>query len=73
MGMTERQYMDEAREFYFRLMVKPTIFLISLLVAGTIIDTMIGTNNAAKIIFAGVGGLGYLIQYYKETFSPKTK
>ncbi len=71
MGMTKREMMSEGREFYFKVMFKPTLFLVSLVIVGWVLDSILGTNNSAKLIFIGIGGLGYLIQYYKETFSLK--
>ncbi|MGA2973107.1 MAG: hypothetical protein ABSE39_10895 [Candidatus Bathyarchaeia archaeon] len=34
-------------------------------VVGTMLDGFLGTKNMFAIIFAGVGGIGVIIYYYK--------
>lgn len=50
--------------------VIPIIVLIGLYVTATIIDSMLQLNNQTfKIIFTGVGGIGFFIYYFKRKMS----
>jgi len=50
--------------------VIPVIVLIGLYVTASIIDSMLHLNNETfKIIFTGVGGIGFFIYYFKRKMS----
>jgi len=50
--------------------VIPLIILIGLYATASVIDAMLHLNNETfKIIFSGVGGVGYFIYYFKRKMS----
>ncbi|MFH1224628.1 MAG: hypothetical protein V1676_02380 [Candidatus Diapherotrites archaeon] len=66
MGMTERQYFDEARELIFDFFVSPIIVLVSMFVVGSFIDSFLNAQNTFSLIFTAVGGLLLVVRYYKK-------
>ena len=66
MGMKQKEYEEAVRELGFKFMVKPSIILIGMAVIGSIVDSFLKTQNTFAIIFAGVGGIAFLIDYYKK-------
>jgi membrane associated rhomboid family serine protease len=45
--------------------VVPVLILVGMYVVGTVLDGFLGTKNMFAMIFAGVGGVGVIIFYYK--------
>jgi hypothetical protein len=51
------------------LIVIPVIIMLGLYITGAVVDSMLQTNITFKILFAGVGGIPFLIYYYKKKIS----
>lgn len=49
--------------------VVPVVILIGMYVVGTMLDGFLGTKNSFALIFAGVGGVGVIIYYYKVVWA----
>jgi F0F1-type ATP synthase assembly protein I len=52
--------------------VVPIVILVGMYAVGTMLDAFLGTKNIFAIIFAGVGGVGVIILYYKVVWAKAT-
>ena len=62
--MKQKEYEDACRELVFRFIAKPAIILLGMYLIGAFIDTFAKTQNTFSIIFAAVGGIGYIASYF---------
>ena len=47
----------------------PVIILVGMYVVGIMLDSFLGTKNMFSMIFAGVGGVGVVIYYYRVVWA----
>jgi len=45
------------------------VVLLGIFIAGVILETLFGFPGATKYIFLGVGGIGFLIYYFRKKIS----
>lgn len=51
----------------YRFIVKPMIILLGIYIASVLVDSMLGLNNQTfQLVFTGVGGVPFLIYYFKK-------
>lgn len=66
-GMSQRKYEDIIREDYYRFVVRPAIVLVGIYIVSVLLQTFLNINyEYFEIIFTGIGGVPYLIYYYKK-------
>lgn len=56
----------EQQQIVFRFIVAPVIILLGVYVAGTFVESLFGVPKAATYIFAGVGGVGFVVVYFRN-------
>ncbi len=65
--MSAKEYEETVRYYVFHLLVYPLIIIFSILIIGQFIESGFGYNlKVAKIILAGIGGIGYFIWYFRN-------
>jgi hypothetical protein len=65
--MTKRQYENIIREDFYRLLGFPLIILVSLYIIAIILQMFLKMNyDYFPILFTGIGGVPFLIFYYKR-------
>lgn len=66
--MSKRHYENAARYWYFQLVVFPVMAIIGMYIVGVVIESLFFNTSGtiAPKIFAGVGGVGYFIIYFKK-------
>jgi hypothetical protein len=61
---------DRVKKAVEDFIVIPVIILLGLYVTAAFIDTMLLTpNQTFRIIFAGIGGIGYFVYYFRKKIS----
>ena len=66
-GMSQREYEDTIRDDIYRFIVRPTIVLIGVYVVSMLLEMFLDIDyEYFKIIFTGIGGIPYLIYYYRK-------
>jgi len=59
--------MSESEKDIYRFIVKPMIILLGIYIVSVLVDSMLGLNNETfKLVFTGIGGVPFLIYYYKK-------
>jgi hypothetical protein len=66
--MNKKQYENEFRKYWFRLVVKPAIFLFGIYIASELINMFMKNDLFKDIILYG-GIIGFLIVYFKKELS----
>jgi len=54
------------------LIVIPVVIVLGLFITGAVVDSMLQTTYTFKILFAGVGGIPFLIYYFRKKISEYT-
>ena len=63
--MSQREYEDTFRYWYFNLIAYPLLLCIGIYVVGVTIETLFDYDlGVGKTIFVGIGGIGYFIWYF---------
>ena len=65
-GLTQREYENLAREDWYRFAVKPVTIILGIFIVSVILEAILNINGIFKWIFTGIGGVPYLIWYYKR-------
>ena len=66
-GLSQRDYENIAREDWYRFAVKPAMVLFGIYVVSVILQTIMHISwEVFPYIFTGIGGIPYLIFYYKK-------
>jgi hypothetical protein len=61
---------DKIDKAIYDFIILPAIVLIGLYITAALIDTMLGTPNSTfRILFVGVGGILYFINYFRRKMS----
>ena len=65
--MSQREYEDTVREDIYRFIVRPMIVLIGIYIVSMLLEMFLDIDyEYFKIIFTGIGGIPYLIYYYRK-------
>ena len=71
-GFSRRQYENIVREDGYRFVVKPVIAIIGIYIVSIILQTIMELSwEPFPYIFTGIGGIPYLIFYYKKELGYK--
>ncbi len=66
-GLTEKQYLNVARNDWYRFVVKPVMILFGLYIVASLLKIFFKIDyELFPALFTGIGGLGYLIYYFKK-------
>jgi len=70
-GMSQRRYEDTVREDWYRFVVKPVTVLIGIYIVSVLLQAFLNVNHEYfNIIFTGIGGIPFLIYYYRKELGP---
>lgn len=65
--MSKKEYEDTVRYYGFNLVVYPAILCFGIYLTGAFIEILFNLElGVAKQIFAGIGGVGYFVWYFKN-------
>ena len=64
MGMTNKEYADEFREFWFKIGLKPAAFLIAIVIVGSLVNAILKIFGQDNAFLVGLGVVPFLIEYY---------
>ncbi|MDO8531355.1 MAG: hypothetical protein Q7T26_04175 [Dehalococcoidia bacterium] len=65
-GKSKRGNAHTSENLVLHFMAIPTIVLISIYVAGTLVESLFGLPGAIKYIFLGIGGTGFVVVYFNR-------
>lgn len=66
-GMPQQEYEDAVNDDVYRFIVRPIIPLFGIYIVSTLLEIFLDMNyEYFKIIFTGIGGIPYLIYYYRK-------
>lgn len=66
-GYSQRQYENVARKDWYRFAVKPAMVILGIYIVSAILQTVMDIAwEPFPIIFTGIGGIPFLIYYYKK-------
>ena len=66
-GFSKRQYENIAREDWYRFAVKPATAILGIFIVSAILQAIMKISwEPFPIIFTGIGGIPYLVYYYKK-------
>ena len=57
---------DKFQKLVFDFFVKPAIVLLGIFLAGVFVETLFNSPDATKYLFLGIGGIGFLIYYFRK-------
>ena len=57
---------DKFQKLVLDSIVVPCVVLIGIFLAGVFVEELIGFPDATKYIFFGVGGIGFLVYYFRK-------
>lgn len=61
-----RRYNDPVAKAVQRFIILPIILIFGIYLVGTFAEAFFGISAAATRIFLGVGGVGFLVYYYRD-------
>jgi len=71
-GYSRRQYEHVAREDWYRFAVKPAMVLIGMYIVSILLKAFLDIGwEPFPMLFTGVGGIPFLIYYYKKELNIK--
>lgn len=66
-GISQKRYENVVREDVYIFIVKPMIVLIGIYIVSALLEGFLNVKfEYFKVIFTGIGGIPYLIHYYKK-------
>lgn len=66
-GMSQREYNDTLREDKYRFIVYPMLVLVGIFIVSALLQDFLKIHyEYFGVIFTGIGGVPYLIYYYKR-------
>lgn len=66
-GMSQKNYDDRVREDIYRFIVNPMIVLLGIYIVSALLQDFLKIHyEYFGVIFTGIGGVPYLIYYYKR-------
>ena len=69
-GISQREYDAKVREDIYRFIVNPMLVLVGIYIVSVLLQSFLKVQNEYfGIIFTGIGGIPYLIYYYKKELS----
>jgi len=66
--LNKNKYLDN---IYAKYVVAPVMVILGMLIVGAIIDSVLNTNNAFKIILTSAGGIGVIGTYFSRFWRHK--
>lgn len=57
---------DKFQALVFDFIVKPAVVLLGIFLAGVFVETLFNFASATKYLFLGIGGIGFLIYYFRK-------
>ena len=71
-GMSQQEYEDRVRDDIYRFIVRPLIVLIGIYIVSVLLETFLNVHyEYFEIIFTGIGGIPFLIYYYRRELKLK--
>jgi len=61
-----RQSYDPVAKAVQQFVVLPIILLLGIYLTGSFVEALFGISAAATRIFVGIGGIGFLVYYYRD-------
>lgn len=61
-----RRTNDPVEKAVLRFIILPIILIFGIYIVGTFVEALFGIPAAATRIFLGVGGVGFLVYYYRD-------
>ena len=61
-----RQSKDPVVKAVERFIILPIILIFGIYLVGTFVEAFFGISAAATRIFVGIGGVGFLVYYYRD-------
>lgn len=66
-GLSQKAYDDKVREDIYRFIVSPMIVLVGIYIVSALLQSFLKIQyEYFGVIFTGIGGIPYLIYYYKK-------
>ena len=57
---------DKFQKLVFDFIVKPAIVLLGIFLAGVFVESLFNFPGATKYLFLGIGGIGFLVYYFRK-------
>lgn len=57
---------DKFQKLVFDSVVVPAIVLLGIFLAGVFVEALFGFPDATKYLFLGIGGIGFLVYYFRK-------
>lgn len=71
-GLSQQEYEDRVRDDIYRFIVRPMIVLIGIYFVSVLLETFLNVHyEYFRIIFTGIGGIPFLIYYYRRELKLK--
>ncbi|HEY9205096.1 MAG TPA: hypothetical protein VIO58_04165 [Candidatus Methanoperedens sp.] len=66
-GISQREYDAKVREDIYRFIVNPMLVLVGIYIVSVLLQSFLKVQyEYFGVIFTGIGGIPYLIYYYKK-------
>lgn len=57
---------DKFQKLVFDFVVVPAIVLLGIFLAGVFVESLFNFPGATKYLFLGIGGIGFLVYYFRK-------